>query len=209
LRIVSSIAPGTILGRYRVERLVGAGGMGEVYAATDTQLGRAVAVKILPETLAADAARVRAFVREARLASALNHPAIVTLYDSGEQDGVQYLVMELVAGETLAEWRRKQRDPRKIVALLAEIGEGLACAHANGIVHRDLKPLNVIVTPDGHPKILDFGAAKLTERTNDASHAETDTAPSAVVGTAAYMSPEQIGGTDIDARCTTTRNSGR
>jgi serine/threonine protein kinase/Tol biopolymer transport system component len=201
---VSSIAPGTILGRYRVERLVGAGGMGEVYAATDTQLGRSVALKVLPEDVAGDTGRVRRFVREARLASGLNHHAIVTVHDSGEEilDGrsVHYLVMELVEGETFGAWRRKQRDPQKVVAVLAGVAEGLAAAHANGIVHRDLKPSNIIVAADGHPKILDFGAAKLTERITDERSAETDTAPSAAMGTPAYMSPEQIEGKELDAR---------
>jgi serine/threonine protein kinase len=200
-----SIAPGAKVGRYRVERLLGAGGMGEVYAATDTQLGRLVAFKILPEDHAIDLARVNRFLREARLASALNHPAIVTVYDAGEAsvDGgrsVRFLTMELIEGVTLATWSRSQRDRRKIVALLAEVADGLACAHAGGIVHRDLKPANIVVAENGHPKILDFGIAKLRENEVGAADAETETAPAGTFGTPGYMSPEQIEGKKVDAR---------
>lgn len=194
-----------MLGRYRIERLVGAGGMGEVYAATDTQLGRTVAIKILPEDRAADGARRGRFEREAQLASALNHPAIVTVYDAGQASvaggpSVYFLTMELIDGSNLATWSRAQRDRGKIVAVLAEIADGLARAHGSGIVHRDLKPANIVVTGSGHPKILDFGIAKLREATIDADDAQTDTAPGGTLGTPAYMSPEQVCGAPIDGR---------
>ena len=194
-----------MLGRYRIERLVGAGGMGEVYAATDTQLGRSVAIKILPEDRAADAARRGRFEREARLASALNHPAIVTVYDAGEAPvgggtSVYFLTMELIDGGNLTTWSRAQRDRGKIVAVLAEIADGLARAHGGGIVHRDLKPANIVVTGSGHPKILDFGIAKLREVAAGEDDAETDTAPGGTFGTPAYMSPEQVCGGPIDGR---------
>ncbi|HEV8659293.1 MAG TPA: LpqB family beta-propeller domain-containing protein [Thermoanaerobaculia bacterium] len=189
------IAAGTLFGRYRVERLLGAGGMGEVYAATDTQLGRVVALKVLPEERASDASRVQRFVREAQLASSLNHPAIVAIYDSGPR----YLAMELIAGQPLTSWLRGTRDQRKVVELLAQVADGLARAHAGGIVHRDLKPANIMVTSDGHPKILDFGVAKLTEP-EPGSGIATDTAPSHALGTGAYMSPEQVEGMAVEYR---------
>lgn len=199
------ISAGTMLGRYRIERPIGAGGMGEVYAATDTQLGRVVALKVLPEDRAGDEGRLHRFVREAQLASALNHPAIVTVYDAGEASidagrSVRFLTMELIEGQNLATWSHAQRDRRKIVASLAEIADGLASAHAGGIVHRDLKPANIVVSESGHPKILDFGIAKLTERSGDEVFTQTDTAPAEAIGTPTYMSPEQIDRAKIDAR---------
>gem|GEM_PF-2630396 len=192
-----SLTPGAHIGRYSVGRSLGAGGMGEVYAAIDTRLERAVALKILPAELAGDHARVQQFVREAQLASALNHPAIVTVYDFDEASSI--LTMELVEGETLDVWSRHESRAKNI-GVLAEVAEGLACAHANGIVHRDLKPQNIIVTADGHPKILDFGIAKLIDRSVDERFTQADTIPANVIGTPAYMSPEQIDGSETDAR---------
>ena len=198
----ASLAAGTMVARYRVERPIGVGGMGEVYAATDTTLGRRVALKILPQSRATDAERVRRFIREAEAASALNHPAIVAVYDSGtttvDGDTLHFVAMELVEGETLATWSRATRDLRRKLELLAGVADGLSRAHADGIVHRDLKPDNIMVAKGGYPKILDFGIAKLTERA--ATNGENDTAPEAILGTAGYMSPEQAAGRLVDPR---------
>jgi eukaryotic-like serine/threonine-protein kinase len=199
--IAGSLGPGTELPRYRIESLIGAGGMGEVYAARDTQLGRRVALKVLRASMASDE-RIARFIREAEAASALNHPAIVSIFDSGsaEVDGerIYFIAMELVDGETLAEWSRAKHDARRKIELLAAIADGLARAHAGGIVHRDLKPANILVGRGGYPKIADFGIAKLTER--GARPSEHETAPEALLGTAAYMSPEQVVGGNVDAR---------
>ena len=195
----ATVAPGTHFGRYRVTRAIGAGGMGEVYEAVDESLGRRVALKILPADRAADPLRVERFLREARMASALNHPAIVSIHDSGIEGSMHYVAMELVEGETLAVWSRATRDRAAILELLARIADGLARAHAAGIVHRDLKPENVVIARGGYPKIVDFGIAKLTERIAD-TPADGDTAPSSILGTAAYMSPEQVEGRAVDAR---------
>src|SRR5450432_1736347 len=199
-----SIASGTIIDRYLVDVLLGTGGMGEVYAARDQQLGRTVALKILAPDRAADPSRVQRFLREAQLASSLSHPAIVTVYDSGSTtlaDGrvVYFLAMELVDGETLSVWARSARDPQKIVELLAIVADGLARAHASGIVHRDLKPQNIMVARGGHPKILDFGVAKLIEPQPGVADS-SETAPSQAVGTGAYMAPEQVEGVAVDHR---------
>jgi Tol biopolymer transport system component len=204
--MTASVAPGTRFGRYRVARAIGAGGMGEVYEAMDESLGRRVALKILPPGRPSDAPRVERFVREARMASALNHPAIVSIFDSGVEGSTHYVAMELVEGETLAVWSRSTRDRAAVLELLARIADGLARAHAAGIVHRDLKPENVVVARGGYPKIVDFGIAKLTEPVVVASPegagaaAEGDTAPTSILGTAAYMSPEQVEGRAVDAR---------
>ena len=197
----ASLRAGTIVSRYRVERLIGAGGMGEVYAAVDTSLGRKVALKILPQSRATDSERVRRFIREAEAASALNHPAIVAVYDSGtaivDGDALHFVAMELVEGETLSSWSRNGRDLRRKLEILSGVADGLSRAHADGIVHRDLKPDNIMVARGGYPKILDFGIAKLTER---GEAREDDTAPDAILGTAAYMSPEQAAGRRVDPR---------
>ncbi|MGZ7078869.1 MAG: protein kinase domain-containing protein [Thermoanaerobaculia bacterium] len=199
----ASIVAGTMIGRYRIERLLGAGGMGEVYAARDSQLGRTISLKLLLQNGGPDPARVERFIREAQLASSLSHPAVVTVFDSGEarlddDRVVHFLAMELIDGEDLGRWARG-RDPRKIAAAMAEVADGLAKAHASAIIHRDLKPKNIMVTSGGHPKILDFGVAKLTERAEGAP-SETDTAPTAAIGTAMYMSPEQVEGRELDPR---------
>jgi len=170
--------------------------MGEVYSARDSVLDRRVALKILPESLAADRDRVERFMREARAASSLNHPAIVTVYDCGVADGVPYLAMELIDGESLGQWSR--RNPKKLTGVLAQIADGLARAHASGLVHRDPKPDNIMVARGGFAKILDFGIAKLIER--DGGTSSIDTAPATLLGTAAFMSPEQIEGRAVDHR---------
>jgi serine/threonine protein kinase len=151
------------LGPYEILSALGAGGMGEVYRARDTRLGREVAIKVLPASFSQDADRLRRFEQEARAASALNHPGILTIHDFGEQDGSPYVVAELLEGETLRERLAGGRLPlRKAPDYAAQIARGLAAAHEKGIVHRDLKPENLFVTKDGRVKILDFGLAKLT-----------------------------------------------
>jgi Tol biopolymer transport system component len=181
--------------------------MGEVYRAKDTRLAREVAVKVLPENLAMDPERLKRFEREARSASSLNHPNIVTIYDIGSEGGVSYIAMELVKGEPLrAELVEGALPVKRLLSIGAQIAEGLARAHAAGIVHRDLKPENVMVTEDDHVKILDFGLAKLTQP--DASGGQTTMAPTVsgatsegiVVGTVGYMSPEQATGQAVDYR---------
>jgi Tol biopolymer transport system component/tRNA A-37 threonylcarbamoyl transferase component Bud32 len=189
---------GRTIGRFVVEELIGAGGMGEVYAARDTVLDRRVALKIVPESLATNHDRVERFMREARAASSLNHPAIVTVYDSGVADGIPYLAMELIDGETLTQWTRGGRNAERIAGVMTQVAEGLARAHASGIVHRDLKSDNIMVARGGYAKILDFGIAKLTERQN--GNAAANTAPAAMLGTAAFMSPEQVERRAVDHR---------
>jgi serine/threonine protein kinase/WD40 repeat protein len=194
----TSIPVGTTVSRYRIEGLLGLGGMAEVYVARDLQLGRTVALKVLTPERAGDPARVQRFVREAQLASSLNHPAIIPVHDAGETGGIHYLAMELVDGQTLDVWSRSTRDLGKILDVFIIVADGLARAHASGIVHRDLKPQNVMVSRDGHPKILDFGVAKLTDR--DSATNGSDTAPAQAMGTAAYMSTEQVEGLPVDHR---------
>ncbi len=202
-----SQAPGTRLGPYEIVAPIGAGGMGEVYRARDAKLGRDIAVKVLPSATASDADRRQRFEQEARSASALNHPNILTIYDIGEAGGSLYIAMELVEGKTLRELvvSGEPVPTRKLLDLAVQIAEGLAKAHAAGIVHRDLKPENVMVTKDGYVKILDFGLAKLTETiSQDASVLPTaiaaPTQPGTVMGTAGYMSPEQASGHPVDFR---------
>ncbi len=203
-----SLASGTRLGPYEVVAPLGSGGMGEVYRGRDTRLGRDVAIKVLPITFTADPERLRRFEQEARAASALNHPNILTVFDIGTDAGAPFVVTELLEGETL-------RDriggvglpPRKAIEYAVPLAQGLAAAHERGIVHRDLKPENVFVTNDGRVKILDFGLAKLTEAQSAIAGLTTaptihpDTAPGVVLGTVGYMSPEQVRGQPTDHRC--------
>src|SRR5262249_7547799 len=204
-QIPMAVNAGSRLGLYEVVSPLGAGGMGEVYRARDTRLAREVAIKVLPAELSSDPSRLRRFEKEARSASGLNHPNIVTIYDIGSEGGISYIAMERVEGETL----RKQlvggpMPTKKLISVATQIAEGLAKAHEAGIVHRDLKPENVMVTRDGLVKILDFGLAKLThiESGEGESHLPTmtGTSPGLVVGTAGYMSPEQASGEDVDYR---------
>jgi serine/threonine protein kinase len=202
-----TLQTGARLGPYEILSLLGAGGMGEVYRARDTRLGRDVAIKVLPASFSQDADRLRRFEGEARAASALNHPGILTIHDFGLQDGAPYVVSELLEGETLRERLGPGRLPiRKALDYAAQIARGLAAAHEKGIVHRDLKPENLFVTKDSRVKILDFGLAKLThpERgVGPLTNVPTQTAgtePGVVMGTAGYMSPEQVRGLSADAR---------
>ncbi len=201
-----SLLPGSRLNHYEVVAKLGEGGMGEVYRALDTTLGRHVALKLLPPDLARDPVRIDRFRREARTVAALNHPHIVTIY-SVEQDaatGAHFLTMELVEGESLDRQLRANGLPAsKLLDLAGTLADALAAAHDKGIVHRDLKPGNVMMTADGRVKVLDFGLAK----SNDpawAAGAETETAlrtsDGVVMGTVPYMSPEQVEGRELDAR---------
>ena len=198
---------GRTLAQYRVTAAIGSGGMGEVYRATDTKLGRDVAIKVLSAATASDPDRRHRFEQEARAASALNHPNILTVYDIGEADGIVYIAMELVDGKTLRELvaSGEPLPTKKLLDLAVQIGDGLAKAHSAGIVHRDLKPENVMVSKDGFAKILDFGLAKLTEAAQqDGSVLPTavapGTTPGTVMGTVGYMSPEQASGQPVDFR---------
>ncbi len=202
-----SLSPGSRLGPYEILAPLGAGGMGEVYRARDAKLGRDIAVKVLPAALASDPDRRQRFEQEARSASALNHPNILTIYDIGETNGTTYIAMELIEGKTLRELvaSGEPLPTRRLLDLAVQIADGLAKAHSAGIVHRDLKPENVMISKDGFAKILDFGLAKLAEpATHDGSALPTavapGTAPGTVMGTVGYMSPEQASGHSVDFR---------
>jgi len=201
-----ALSNGQRLGSFEVLAPIGAGGMGEVYRARDTRLGREVALKVLPESLASDRTRLSRFEQEARAASALNHPNIVTIHEIGREGDTTFIAMELVDGRTLRETTVSGAMPvRKALNVAAQISEGLAKAHTAGIVHRDLKPENVMVSKDGFVKILDFGLAKLAEpQSSEVSAMPTvatpQTSAGTVLGTVAYMSPEQASGESVDYR---------
>jgi serine/threonine protein kinase len=201
-----TLVPGTKLGPYEILAPLGAGGMGEVYRAKDARLGREAAIKVLPASLAGDADRLKRFEQEARSASALNHPNIVTIYEIGSSGADSYIAMEVVEGQSLRAAMASGALPtRKLLDVGAQIADGLAKAHAAGIVHRDLKPENVMISKDGFVKILDFGLAKLfvapTEQTSGAAtFAPQETQPGTVLGTVGYMSPEQAAGRAVDFR---------
>jgi serine/threonine protein kinase/tetratricopeptide (TPR) repeat protein len=198
------LASGTRLAVYEIQAPIGAGGMGEVYRATDTKLGRGVAVKILPTEMAQDPDRLARFHREARAVATLNHPNVVTLYSVEECDGVNFLTMELIEGQPLDRMISASGLPvERIVEIAGAVAEGLAAAHEKGIVHRDLKPANVMVTAEGRVKVLDFGLAKdvSPETSNDATMTSAGrTQAGIVMGTPAYMSPEQVSGRALDCR---------
>ena len=201
-----AVRKGTRLGPYEILQPLGAGGMGEVYRAMDERLGREVAIKVLSADTTLDASRVKRFEKEARSASALNHPNIVTVYDFGSSGGHSYIAMEKVDGDTLRKLVSGGPVPiKKLLPIATQIADGLARAHEAGIVHRDLKPENVMVTKDGLVKILDFGLAKLTSTgsgSDDGAKLPTvsATTPGVILGTVGYMSPEQAGGTTVDFR---------
>src|SRR5215813_2156869 len=205
------LTPGSRLGPYEVLSILGTGGMAEVYRARDTRLGRDVALKVVNEALAGDPELVRRFEQEARLAGSLNHPNLVAVYDVGQQDGAAYFITELLKGEALRHRLSRGRIPiQTALDWGAQLAQGLAAAHARGIIHRDVKPENVFVTSDGHVKLLDFGIAKLSEQSRvDGRHGILDdtvtptggaTQTGAILGTPAYMSPEQVRGEPVDAR---------
>jgi serine/threonine protein kinase/Tol biopolymer transport system component len=201
-----TVATGSRLGPYEILSPLGAGGMGEVYRARDTRLGREVAIKVLPEALTSDRDRLSRFEQEARSASALNHPNIITIYEIGSADSVSYISMELVVGRTLRDLVVEGPLPAKrVLALAAQIADALAKAHEAGIIHRDLKPENLMVTREGLVKILDFGLAKLAlpesgEVSAMPTLAKPETHPGIVLGTVGYMSPEQASGKQVDFR---------
>jgi tetratricopeptide (TPR) repeat protein/TolB-like protein len=202
----SVLKPGTHLGPYEIVAPIGAGGMGEVYRARDTRLGRDVAIKVLPADFASDPDRLRRFEQEARAVAALDHPNILALYDVGTHEGAPYIVTQLLEGENLRERLSGGAMPvRKAVETALQVAQGLAAAHEKGIVHRDLKPANVFVTKDGQAKILDFGIAKLVRSPVGSEGAAAPTLvegtdPGLVMGTAGYMSPEQVRGLPVDHR---------
>lgn len=199
------LAPGTKLGSYEIIAALGAGGMGEVYQARDTRLGRSVAIKILTGEFAANTAWLHRFEREARSASALNHPNIVTIYELGHDGATHYIAMELIEGKTLRELMAAGALPiRTVIEIAAQVAEGLAKAHEAGIAHRDIKPANLMVSRDGFVKILDFGLAKISAPGGDVTETSGapawETRPGQVLGTVQYMSPEQASGTELDFR---------
>src|SRR6266851_5095246 len=200
---------GQTLGHYRIESKLGEGGMGAVWKARDLRLDRFVALKTLPAEKLGDEERRRRFVQEAKAASALNHPNIVHIYDIADADAVPFIAMEYVLGKTLDQLiGRKGLRLNETLKYAIQIADALSKAHSAGIVHRDLKPSNVMVTTDGLVKVLDFGLAKLTERTSGEfgetatmrAEERPDTAEGTIVGTVAYMSPEQAEGKPVDAR---------
>jgi eukaryotic-like serine/threonine-protein kinase len=201
-----AISKGTRLGHYEIAAPLGAGGMGEIYLAQDTRLGRRVALKLLPAHFTADAERLRRFVLEAKAASALNHPNIITIYEVGESDATHFIATEFIEGETLRQRMARARlSVADAVNLAQQIVSALAAAHEAGIVHRDIKPENVMIRRDGYVKVLDFGLAKLIERPKSAADPEAPTLalktdPGKVMGTVSYMSPEQARGLEVDAR---------
>lgn len=201
-----SLAAGTKLGRYEIRSKIGAGGMGDVYLAQDTELDRTVAVKIVPDDVAADEQRLHRFTQEARAVSALNHPHILTIYEIGSSENIRFIATEFIEGETLRRRIKAGLNLIDILDIAIQIGSALAAAHAAGIIHRDIKPDNVMVRRDGYIKLLDFGVAKLMVSSASSSDAEAETlamintSAGAVIGTAKYMSPEQAKGIAVDQR---------
>lgn len=195
---------GQTLGHYRVHEELSRGGMGIVYRATDTRLNRDVALKVLPDDLTHDSDRRRRFLKEAQAASVLEHPHIAVIYEADEVDGRAYIAMELIRGEKLSDLLKRGRPPvARVLELAAEAAAGLGRAHDKGVVHRDLKPANIMVTEEGHAKVIDFGIAKLIEIAAEegaATKTSHDTAAGVVVGTMTYMSPEQARGDAVDPR---------
>ena len=203
---MAELSPGATVAHYRISSKIGAGGMGEVYLAQDTKLGRPVALKFLPGDVAAHQSRVKRFIQEAKAASALNHPNILTVYEIGQVDDTTFIATEFVDGVTLRDRIRQRLRLVEILDIAIQIASALVAAHAANIVHRDIKPENIMVRKDGIIKVLDFGLAKLTERQDSLTGSEASTIalvqtePGTVLGTVAYMSPEQAAGREVDAR---------
>jgi serine/threonine protein kinase len=198
---------GREFGKYIIKKRIAEGGMGIVYLAIDTQLGREVALKILPEFFSMDKERLHRFHREARATSLLNHPNIVTVFELGQMEGCEFIVTEFVAGETLREKMKRGEIPFvEMLKIGTQVAGALGAAHRAGIVHRDIKPENVMIRPDGYVKVLDFGLAKLSDAMGKAVSGNVDisqhnrTVPGMIMGTVAYMSPEQTEGAEVDAR---------
>src|SRR5918993_5450233 len=202
------LPPNTRLDRYEIRSQIGAGGMGEVFLAQDTKLDRKVAIKFLNEEFSRDADKLNRFIQEAKAASALNHPNILTVYEVGEADGKHYIAAEFIEGRTLRE-HLSAKEPMSLSAVLkigVQVSEALAAAHQAGIIHRDIKPENIMLREDGYAKVLDFGLAKLTEKKKKdevslegETKAFVQTRPGMVMGTVSYMSPEQARGKETDA----------
>jgi serine/threonine protein kinase len=205
-----TLRPGQQISHYRIDSEIGAGGMGQVFLATDLNLGRKVAIKVLLPAFTRDDRSLRRFHQEARAASALNHPSIITVYEIGHTEGVHFIATEFIEGETLRVlFQRGDSELDRLLDLLAQVADGLTRAHAAGIIHRDLKPENIMVTPDGLAKVLDFGLAKLvgppqaqggSQATETVTVLMGTTQPGVVMGTAGYMSPEQAQGKPVDQR---------
>ena len=197
---------GELIGRYRIERLIGVGGMGEVYLARDEQLGRKAAVKLLPRHLTADETQLSRFETEARSASALNHPNILTVYEIGSEGNWQFIAMEFIEGVTVrASLAGSRMNLSTALGIAVQVASALAAAHEAGVVHRDVKPENIMLRPDGYAKVLDFGIAKLTEQGtaepfNFDARTALPTQTGLLLGTGQYMSPEQARGQQVDAR---------
>src|SRR5213082_4183136 len=198
---------GELIGHYRIESLIDVGGMGEVYLARDERLGRKVALKLLPDRFTADETQLSRFKAEARSASALNHPNILTVYEIGAEGNRQFIVTEFIEGMTLrASLARGRMNLHNALEIAVQVASALAAAHETGVVHRDIKPENIMLRPDGYAKVLDFGIAKLTEQRPASDHYEVGTTavlqtqPGLVLGTGQYMSPEQARGQTVDAR---------
>jgi serine/threonine protein kinase len=197
-----ALIPGTKFGPYVIQSLLGAGGMGEVYRARDTRLQRTVAIKVLPAHLSSEPDLHARFEQEAKSISGLQHPNICVIHDIGSQDGVDFMIMEYVAGQTLDKLIPPGGlAPNVAIKYAAQVAEALSRAHASGIVHRDLKPSNIMVDESGLVKVLDFGLAKLAASTSvmSAEAATLATTPGMIMGTVAYMSPEQAEGKPVDA----------
>src|SRR5215831_18160666 len=195
---------GKTISHYLIEAQLGEGGMGVVYLARDLTLNRNAAVKFLSSRVADESRRHR-FQQEAQTASSLNHPNIVSVYEAGTDDGVQYLITEFIDGYTLGDWVRRERPGvRQIVDIAISLGDALACAHQAGIVHRDIKPQNILISKQGFAKLVDFGLAKMIEPESGAEDEtrsiDAQTRPGVVMGTVPYMAPEQICGKQADSR---------
>src|SRR5256886_13936661 len=204
----SALSPGAKLGRYEIRSQIGVGGMGEVYLAFDLTLDRNVALKVLPEDVASNRQRMQRFVQEAKAASALSHPNIITIHEIGTEPGAHFMATEFIDGENLRHHlRRTPLTLTEAIDIALQVASALSSAHAAGIIHRDIKPENIMLRHDGIVKVLDFGLAKLLEdHARDLVDHEADTRalvltdPGRVLGTPQYMSPEQARGLDIDAR---------